>query len=443
MKKITIIFMMIIMNIYNIASAEPNFQDYWYFGSKFGLSRYDHIKLFGKDIDNKEYNIFNKIGTGVFFGYQSNNFLGLEIGFDWLGAVKKDIEEKGITNFFESKGLQLTSNFRYPIYKNIYLYSRLGGLFTQSINQQYNKNNYYKKNINNISYGIYPLIVIGGEFNINYHFSTRLEYQFSGHIGNKDIDDLGQKTNNSMFTISLLYKFTDKYHVPSIKNLIHKTKNHYYNNYGNDDILLSTTKVYFNFNKSVLGKQNKKNLNKVLDENIKNKNLSKDNSIRIVILGHSDYLEKDNDNNYILSQKRAQKIAEYLSSKNENLLKKIIIIKGLGSNLSINKNCQKIKNYNNLKKCLVIDRYVEVKILKIPKVIQKNMLCKNHFLMGHNYDYDDYLNNQMNNNCNNKFFTYKKYNYQYNFFPKNEFKKIYQIQKNLYLINKIISNFFI
>ncbi|QJC36478.1 OmpA family protein [Enterobacteriaceae endosymbiont of Donacia simplex] len=441
MKKITIIFIMIIMNIYNVANAESNFQDYWYFGSKFGLSRYDHIKLLGKDIDNQEYNVFNKIGTGVFFGYQSNNFLGFELGFDWLGAIKKNIKEEGIINFFESKGIQLTSNIRYPVYKNIYLYSRLGGLFTQSINQQYNKNNYYRKNINNIQYGLYPLIVMGGEFQINRFFSSRVEYQFSGKIGNNDINNLGQKTNNSMFTISLVYNFTDKYHLPSIKNLIHKAKTHYYNNYSNDDVL-SKTKVYFNFNKSILGKQNRKKLNKILDKNIKNKNLDKDNETKIIILGHSDYLEKDNDNNYALSQKRAQKIAEYLSLKNKDLFNKIILIKGLGSNLSINKNCQKIKNYKNLKNCLVIDRYVEIKILKTPKIIKKNILYKKHSLMDHNYDHDDYLNNQMNNH-NNKFFIYKKFSYSCNSIYRREFKKIYQIQKELYLINEIISNFFI
>ncbi|QJC36890.1 OmpA family protein [Enterobacteriaceae endosymbiont of Donacia vulgaris] len=440
MKKITIIFIMIIMNIYNIANAESNFQEYWYVGSKFGLSRYDHIKLFGKDIDNQEYNIFNQIGTGAFFGYQSNNFLGFELGFDWLGAVKKNLTEEGITNFFESKGVQLTSNIRYPIYKNIYLYSRLGGLFTQSINQQYIKNNDYRKNINNLQYGIYPVLAIGGEFKINRFFSSRLEYQFSGKIGNNDIYNLGQKTNNSMFTINLVYKFTDKYHLPSFKKLIHKAKNNYYTNYSNNNVLL-TTKVYFNFNKSDLGPQNKKKLNQVLNENIKNKNLSKDNENKIIILGYSDYLEKDN-NNYVLSQKRAQKIAEYLALKNKNLFNKIIIIKGLGSNLLINKNCQKIKNYKKLKNCLVIDRYVEIKIIKTPKILQKNILYKRHSLMDHNYDHDDYLNNQMNN-YNNELFIYKKLSYPYNFLFTKEYQKIYHIKKEVYLINKIISNFFI
>ncbi|QJC38111.1 OmpA family protein [Enterobacteriaceae endosymbiont of Donacia marginata] len=435
MKKITIIFIMMIMNIYNIANAESNFKDYWYFGSKFGLSQYDNIKLLGKDIDDKEYTVFNKIGNGLFFGYQSNNFLGFEMGFDWLGSIKKNIEDKNTTNFFESKGIQLTSNVRYPIFKNVYLYSRLGGLFTQSINQQYDKND-YNKNINNKYYNISPLMVLGGEYIINNNFSSRVEYQFAGNIGNQDDDNLGQKTNNSMFTFSLVYKFTDKYHLPSIKSLIKKAKNNYYNNYGNNDIL-SKTKVYFDSNKILLGKQNKKKLDKILDINIKNKNLSKDNDNKIVILGHSDYLEKDS--NSILSQKRAQQIVEYLKSKDKNLLKKIIFVKGLGSNLFINKNCQKIKNCELLKQCLVIDRYVEIKILKVfKKIIKKHHFYKNHFLMDHNHNYgrDDYLNDGMYG-YKHKFFIYKKYH----FFSKNKLSIIYELQKKLYLINNFLYKF--
>ncbi|QJC37297.1 OmpA family protein [Enterobacteriaceae endosymbiont of Donacia thalassina] len=438
MKKITIIFIMIIMNIYNIAYAESDFKDYWYFGSKFGLSQYNHIKLLGKDIDDKEYTLFNKIGNGLFFGYQSNNFLGFEIGFDWLGAVKKNIQDKNenTINFFESKGIQLTSNVRYPIFKNVYLYSRLGGLFTKSINKQYDKNN-YNKNLDNIYYNLSPLMVLGGEYLINNNFSSRLEYQFAGKIGNKDYDDLGQQTNNSMITLSLIYKFTDKYHLPSIRNLINKAKNNYYNNYSNNNIL-SKTKVYFNSNKIILGKQNKKKLNKVIENNIKNNNLSKNNDNKIIILGHSDYLEKDNNN--FLSQKRAQKIAEYLSFKNKDLIKKIIIVKGLGSNLSINKNCLKIKNYKILKKCLVIDRYVEIKILKIPKkIIKKHVFNKKLFFMnnhhkGYKYNYgdNDYLNNEIHN-FKNKLFIYKQC---FNIISKLD--QMYKIQKNLYLINKFL-----
>ncbi|QJC37712.1 OmpA family protein [Enterobacteriaceae endosymbiont of Donacia bicoloricornis] len=430
MKKITIIFIMIIMNIYNIANAGSNFKEYWYFGSKFGLSQYDNIKLLGKDIDNKKYTVFNKIGNGLFVGYQSNNFFGFEMGFDWLGIVKKNIEDKGTTNFFESKGVQLTSNFRYPIFKNVYLYSRLGGLFTQSINQQSDKNN-GNRNINNKYYSISPVIVLGGEYIINNNLSSRIEYQFSSNIGNKYDDDLGQRTNNSMLTLNLVYKFTDKYHVPSIKSFIKKVKNNHYNNYGNGHVL-SKTKVYFNSNKSVLGKQNKKKLNKILDINIKNKNLSKNNDNQIVIIGHSDYLEKDNDN--ILSEKRVKQVIKHLKSKNKNLFKKIIIKKGLGSSLLINKNCQKIKNRKLLKRCLVIDRYVEIKILKVCKKTKKrNNFYKNHYFIddnNRNYEYNYCLKHGLHN-CKNKFFIY-------NLLLKNKLLKIYQLKKKLYSISNFL-----
>ncbi|QJC35666.1 OmpA family protein [Enterobacteriaceae endosymbiont of Donacia sparganii] len=433
MKKITIIFTIILMSIYNIANAasESNFKNYWYFGSKLGLSQYDHIKLLGKDIDNKEYTIFNKIGNGIFFGYQANNFLGLEIGFDWLGVIKKNIEDKNITNFFESKGIQLTSNFRYPIFKNLYLYSRLGGLFVKSNNKQYSKYN-SSLFLNNSYYSASPLLAIGGDFKINDHISSRAEYQFVQNIGNNNDDDLGQKTNNSMFTISIVYTFVDKYHLPSITNLLNKARNKFYNNYGKNNIL-SKIKVYFKFDNSILEKKDKIILNKKLNNNIKNKNLSTDSKSEIVILGHSDYLEKDTNN--ILSKKRAEEVAKYLTSKNKNLLKKIIFIKGLGSNLLINEKCKKIKNYELLKKCLIIDRYVEIKILKIPQIKKKHVFYKNG-LMNHNYDDFNKFNNE------NNFFTYNNYYDQYknNLIFRKKLEQMFQIPIILFSIDEIINN---
>ncbi|QJC36069.1 OmpA family protein [Enterobacteriaceae endosymbiont of Donacia cincticornis] len=397
MKKIIIIFTIIMISIHNIANAKTNFKDYWYFGSTFGLSHYNNIKLLGKDIDDKEYNFFNKLGNGFFLGYQTNNFLGLELGLDWLGTIKKNIENN-MKNVFEVKGIQLTTNIRYPIFRNLYLYTRLGGFFAKSYYYQFSNNNKYY-NLDNLYYNVSPLFSFGGEYQIKDNLSSRIEYQLIKNIGSKNNDDLGQNTNNFMFSISIIYKFFNKNHTPLIKNLINKSKNYYYNNYGNKN-LISKEKFFFKFKSISLTKENKNILEKLFK--FKLKNLLNDINTKIIILGHSDYLEKNHKNNF-LSQKRAEKIAKYILSIDNHLVKKIIFVKGLENNLFINKKCQKIQNRRLLKKCLVIDRYVEIKILNFSKPIKKSFFTKKKLT--------NYKNNYYN--CFYKLYTYQSILFMY------------------------------
>ncbi|QJC33667.1 OmpA family protein [Enterobacteriaceae endosymbiont of Donacia provostii] len=410
MKKIIIIFTIIMMSIHNIANAKSNFKNYWYFGSTFGLSQYNNIKLLGKDIDDKEYTFFNKLGNGLFLGYQTNKFLSLELGLDWLGIIKKNIDNN-IKNFFEVKGIQLTTNIRYPVFTNLYLYTRLGGFFAQSYyNQSSNSNKYY--NLDNLYYNVSPLFSFGGEYQIKDNLSSRIEYRIIKNIGSLNNDNLGQKTNNFMFSISIIYKFIDKHHIPLIKKLINRSKNYYYNNYGNKNVIFKK-KIFFKSKNILLNKKDKIFLNKLYKSKIHNS--LNDINTKIIILGHSDFLETNNKNNF-LSQKRAEIIANYLLSLNSNLSTKIVFVKGLENNLSINKKCEKIHNHKLLKKCLVIDRYVEIKILKIYKPIKKFFFEKKKLI---------YIKNTNNN-------FYKIYNYQkIRYFYKN-----FIIRQNLILNKK-------
>ncbi|QJC32048.1 OmpA family protein [Enterobacteriaceae endosymbiont of Donacia versicolorea] len=375
MKKITIFFViMIITNICNITNAESN-NNYWYFGPKIGWSQYNNIKLLGKDIDNQTYTHFNNISPGFFFGYQENNFLSFEMGFDWLGIIRKNIQNQNINNFFESKGLQLSTKIKIPIFKKLYLYSRFGGFFAKTINKQNNSNN---TKINQSYYSVSPLFALGGEYKINKNWSSRLEYQWIKDIGNKNINDLGQKTNNSILSISILYKFvnTHQYNLPSIKNFIDNIRNKKNHNYDNKNLV---SKVFFNFDDFNLRKETKKTLDKIINNN--KKNHKKFSNTELLILGHSDYLGKKNYN-VSLSKKRAKKVIEYLIFKTKkNAFYKKITVKGLGS-LPINKKCINIKNYKLLKKCLVLDRYVEIKFVKYHKIYKfyfnKNFISDNN-----------------------------------------------------------------
>ncbi|QJC33263.1 OmpA family protein [Enterobacteriaceae endosymbiont of Donacia clavipes] len=374
MRKITIFFIIIIItNICNIANAESN-NNYWYFGPKIGWSQYNNIKLFGKDINNKSYSHFNNISPGFFFGYQENNFLSFEMGFDWLGIIRKNIQDQNIKNFFESNGLQLSTKIKFPIYKKLSLYSRFGGFFAKTTNKQSN----YDKKIDESYYSASPLFAFGGEYKINKNWSSRLEYQWIKNIGNKNIFNLGQKTNNSILSISIFYKFinTHQPRLPSIRNFINNIKNKKHNNFENKNLVY---KVFFNFDDFNLHKEAKKILDKIINKNKKNN--KKFLNTELLILGHSDFLG-EKIYNKSLSQKRAEKVIEYLNSKKNNNFCKKVIVKGLGS-LPINKNCILIKNYKLLKKCLVLDRYVEIKFLKNYKTYKfyfnNNLLYDNNF----------------------------------------------------------------
>ncbi|QJC35082.1 outer membrane beta-barrel protein, partial [Enterobacteriaceae endosymbiont of Donacia piscatrix] len=367
MKKIIIIFTIIMISIHNIANAKSNFKDYWYFGSTFGLSQYNNIKLLEKDIDDKEYTFFNKLGNGLFLGYQTNNFLSLELGLEWLGIIKKNINNN-IKNFFEVKGIQLTTNIRYPIFRNLYLYTRLGGFFAKSYFSQFSKNNKYY-NLDNLYYNVSPLFSFGGEYQIKNNLSSRIEYRVIKNIGSKNNDNLGQKTNNFMFSISILYKFFDKNQLPTVKNLINKPKNYHYN--------IFKEKFFFRFKSIFFKKKNKNILNKSFK--LKLKKLLSEINTKILVLYYSDYFKRNNKN-ILLYKKRIKIIAKNLLSINRYLVKKNVFIKKLENNLFFYKKNKQINSYKFSKKCLIKNNYIRIKILKFIKPIKKYFLIKKNLV---------------------------------------------------------------
>ncbi|QJC35257.1 outer membrane beta-barrel protein [Enterobacteriaceae endosymbiont of Donacia proxima] len=407
MKKIIIIFTIIMISIHNIANAKSNFKDYWYFGSTFGLSQYNNIKLLGKDIDDKEYTFFNKLGNGLFLGYQTNNFLGLELGLEWLGIIKKNINDN-IKNFFEVKGIQLTTNIRYPIFKNLYLYTRLGGFFAKSYYNRFS-NNYKYYNLDNLYYNVSPLFSFGGEYQIKDNLSSRIEYRVIKNIGSKNDDNLGQKTNNFMFSISIIYKFFDKHHLPTIKNLINKSKN-YYSNYSHNNFM-SKKKFFLKFRSIFLNKKDKSILNKLFK--LKLKNLLSNFSNKILILRYVDYYEKNIKNNFLV-QKEAKLVVKYLLFINNYLTKKNIFVKRLEKKLFFNKKYRKINNYKILKKYLIKNRYVKIKILRFIKSIKKYFFTKKNLV--------NYKNNYNSYDYFNKLYIYQSILFMYkNFIIKNNY----------------------
>ncbi|QJC31626.1 outer membrane beta-barrel protein [Enterobacteriaceae endosymbiont of Donacia tomentosa] len=389
MKKKTFIIIIIIMIIgVNNSFANAYFNknnSYWYLGSKLGLSKYNNLNLFGNDIDNENYNEINKLGSGFFLGFQENRFLSFEIEYDWFGKLIKNINESNIINIFQSEGIQLTTKITYPIIENLDIYTRFGNIITRTKNIQKNK----EQKINSIFFNASPILAIGSEYKTNNNWFYRFEYQWIHKIG--DNKNLGQETSNSMFVLGLKYSFHNQDYYSS-KRIPHHFKKYKNNNHNNINL---KSRVYFKFDDFRLQIKGKKILNKLIIQANKNKRKQKIYNRKILILGHYDFFG-NKKYNFLLAQKRINSIINYLYHKNIHLKKKNISIKILG-NKKINKNCNRIRNFNLLKKCLYLDRYVEISIFY-------TKINKNNFFVKKLYKREKKLKNPTFNNCFRRYF---------------------------------------
>nr|WP_239413519.1 outer membrane beta-barrel protein [Aeromonas salmonicida] len=99
----------------------------WYGGAKLGWSNF-----YGVDENNittllDEDN--DEVGAGAFAGYQINQNLGIELGYDYLGNYKYSGTRSGaaFNDKVEAQLAQLTLKLGFPVAENLDLYGRLGG----------------------------------------------------------------------------------------------------------------------------------------------------------------------------------------------------------------------------------------------------------------------------------------------------------------------------
>ncbi|CAK8736794.1 Outer membrane protein A [Sodalis praecaptivus] len=128
MKKTAIALAVALAGFATVAQAAPK-DDTWYTGGKLGWSQYHDTGFYGNGFDNRIGNgptRDDQLGAGAFVGYQANQYLGFELGYDWLGRMAY----KGSVNngSFKAQGISLAAKLSYPLTDDLDIYTRMGGM---------------------------------------------------------------------------------------------------------------------------------------------------------------------------------------------------------------------------------------------------------------------------------------------------------------------------
>ena len=334
MKKTAIALAVALAGFATVAQAAPK-DNTWYTGAKLGWSQYHDTGFYGNGYQNGIGNgptHKDQLGAGAFLGYQANQYLGFELGYDWLGRMPY----KGSVNngAFKAQGVQLAAKLSYPIIDDLDIYTRLGGMVWRADS----KANYGNgTRLSDHDTGVSPLAAVGVEYALTKNWATRLDYQFVSNIG--DAGTVGARPDNTMLSLGVSYRF------------------------GQDDVVAPApapapapvveTKR-FTLKSDVLYTQLSS-----MDP--------KDGSV--VVLGYTDAVGSDQYNQK-LSEKRAQSVVDYLVSK--GIPSDKISARGMGEADSVTGNTCGYKAGRATKAqidCLAPDRRVEIEVKGIKDVV--------------------------------------------------------------------------
>ncbi|MGL6020453.1 MAG: porin OmpA [Gibbsiella quercinecans] len=353
MKKTAIALAVALAGFATVAQAAPK-DDTWYTGAKLGWSQYHDTGFYGNGYDNRIGNgptHENQLGAGAFLGYQANQYLGFELGYDWLGRMPY----KGSVNngAFKAQGVQLAAKLSYPITDELDVYTRLGGMVWRADS----KANYGNgTRLSDHDTGVSPLAAVGVEYALTKNWATRLDYQWVNNIG--DAGTVGARPDNSMLSLGVAYRFGQDEAVapapaPAPAPVV-ETKH-----------FTLKSDVLFNFNKSTLKPEGQQALDQLYTQ------LSsldpKDGSV--VVLGYTDAVGSEQYNQK-LSTQRAQSVVDYLVSKGIPADK--ISARGMGKSNPVTGDTCGYKSGRATAAqiaCLAPDRRVEIEVRGIKDVV--------------------------------------------------------------------------
>lgn len=327
----------------SVAQAAPK-DDTWYVGGKLGWSQYHDTGFYGNHYNVTNTPHENQIGAGAFGGYQVNQYVGFEMGYDWLGRMKYT----GNHGAFKAQGIQLAAKLGYPITDDLDVYTRLGGMLWRADAKDY-------KGHSDTDYGVSPLAAVGVEYALNKNWATRLDYQWTNNIG--DANTVGARPDNGMLSVGVSYRFGQEDVAPVAAPApapapVVETKH-----------FTLKSDVLFNFNKSSLKGSGQQALDQLYSQL---SNLDpKDGSV--VVLGFTDRIGSDKYNQP-LSEKRAQSVVDYLVSK--GIPSNKISARGMGESNPVTGNtCNNVKGRAALIDCLSPDRRVEIEVKGVKDVV--------------------------------------------------------------------------
>lgn len=356
MKKTAIAVAVAVAAFATVAQAAPK-DNTWYTGAKLGWSHYEDTGFHpesGVTVGSGKTERDN-LGAGAYAGYQYNQYLGFELGYDWFGKMKY----KGTPNSgdLKSMGVSLTTKLSYPIMDDLDVYTRLGGMVWRTdvkANYVDGAGERFKGKENDT--GVSPVYALGLEYAITPNWATRLDYQWVSQIGDKD--NLGVRPDNGMLSVGLAYRFNQEAApvvepapvvapAPVVENKRFTLR----------------SDVLFNFNKATLKPEGQQALNELYTE------LSSIDPTqgRVLVVGFTDRIGSQNYN-LPLSQKRAQSVVDYLVSK--GVPASAIAAEGRGKEDPVTGNkCDDVKGRAALIECLAPDRRVEIEIQGTTEVV--------------------------------------------------------------------------
>lgn len=352
MKKTAIALAVALAGFATVAQAAPK-DNTWYTGGKLGWSQYHDVGtgsgIYNESNDGPTHK--NQLGAGAFVGYQANQYLGFEMGYDWLGRMpyKGDVTNGA----FKAQGVQLAAKLSYPIAQDLDLYTRLGGMVWRADS----KANVPSENFHasNHDTGVSPLAAVGLEYAVTKNWATRLDYQWVNNIG--DAATVGARPDNGMLSLGVSYRFGQDDAVAPVAPApapapVVDTKR-----------FTLKSDVLFAFNKATLKPEGQQALDQLYSQ------LSsidpKDGSV--VVLGFADRIGQAAPN-LKLSEARARSVVEYLVSKGIPADK--ISARGMGQADPVTGNtCDNVKPRAALINCLAPDRRVEIEVKGIKEVV--------------------------------------------------------------------------
>lgn len=170
-----------------------NTDEPWYAGAKVGWSDF-YSQDYATGLQSGDTKNSDKVGAGVFLGYQFNDWFALEGGYDWLGKDGLRVSGTNREGKQRYQGIQLSGKFSAPIADNLDAYARLGVMGYRASGAFGDKHD-----------GAAPLAALGLEYNIDRNWSTRLEYQYTHHLGK--VADNGVRADNGLLSLGVAYHF--------------------------------------------------------------------------------------------------------------------------------------------------------------------------------------------------------------------------------------------
>lgn len=317
----------------------------WYGGAKFGWSHYFDTSVNNDFNDNMHQATDfdtngDNVGGGVFGGYQINDWLAVEGGYDYLGNMQFNGNNSAAGGKMKSQGLQLSLKASYGLSDSWDLYGRAGAMGYRAETETADHSTFET--------GVRPLLAVGTEYAFTPSIAGRLEYQWVSNVGNEN--QIGMTADVSTVTAGIVYRFGQNTPEPVVAPApapapvaeAPKTFN-------------LKSDVMFGYDSATLTNEGKAAINQLYHS----PDLQSATGNTTLIIGYSDRTGSASYNQ-ALSARRAQAVAEQLISLGMSPAN--IQTEGRGATDSVTGNTCDNMTGSALKNCLSPDRRVVVQI---------------------------------------------------------------------------------